>query len=548
MSASVRLTYSGADPEGLPGIDAVVEYNGLLLNNTYTTSADFYRITEIGGLDDTEIRDSRESKPQQHGENVFDSYYGGKTLTLTGYFEAGNLGKLRLMHQDLKKAFADLTEKPLYLRQTYFPSTGAHGDMEIDCKKSAPIQVREAQSTSKFKREFLITLKAGDCRFYSVDDNTNDVTATLTFSSRGRVFQKTYNKQYAYALDINSMPIFGSYELLVADAGLIVSATDVISGKPGVYWRMQETSGSVVTDTSGNSRNGTYQASPTLAQAGPWPSIYGVVLNGSTQYISSSYNPFTNATSRTFMGWAKRTNNSTADTLFGSSSSSVGPHLRCTSGADTAQFSANIAQGYHTFSSAVIPVNSWFHWALVFVEGSDLAEFFINGVSQGTITETDAYNASPGNIQVGIAGSSTDPFLGSISQFTVYERRLSTQEILQHYNTGIQVPTITTIEHDGSFESEPIIRLYGGLTNPVVTNQTTNETITLTGTIISGEYIEIDISNRTIKDQGGTNRFGMLDASSDWPKIPVGTSNWQITASAISDSPYMRIIWQAAHL
>lgn len=739
---------SGSDPYGVPGIDAIVEYNGLELNNKTTTSstAECYWVNEIGGLDDADIRDSRELKPQAHGEISYDAWYGGRTITITGYIRAYNLAKMRSMIFDLKQAFSTLEELPLYLRQTVFDSDGSQGDMFINCRKSASISIKESQGNQKFWREFLVTLRASDPRFYSAEEFYEDIIVTNAEDSQVRIYQKEYDKEYLYYVEDtlatpNYMPTLDSYEDLVERTGSINNELDVVDNLSGLYWNLQESSGTVASDNSGNSRNGTYQASPMLGEDGPWDQATGVSLNGSTQYISSSYNPFVNSRTnlianpkaattlnpsgsagdwaldsctparvtfststtppeivglqtgvnvpdvnanndsvrvvgdvvngqtytvsfyiyiasmtgtsaqigilvqnssfatisggtgtigaggatattgewirlyhtftaaandtylfkaiytgsgttaanfyitgvlletgstldsyfdgdsagsrwtgtynvstsvqpraRTYMGWAYRNTNATADTLFGSSSSTVGPHLRCTSGADTAAFSASITAGYNTFSSAVIPTAEWFHWALTFDESTNTAELFINGLSQGTVTETDVFNAAPGNFQVGMAGSSTDPFDGSMSQVTVYERMLSAQEIYEHYYSGYYTSSIAIINNEGNFESDPIIRFYGKLIDPVIHNTTTGDTVSLIGTVEAGGYIEYDIKNGTLIDQSGNNRFGMLDPSSDIPNLDVGENAWVANSTNLTGAPYVRIFYRHAHL
>lgn len=96
------------------GVQALIEYNGLVLNDRY--QADRIRITGITGLDSADIRDSRQPRPAQHGENVYDAFYGGRNIVLTGAIEAGSLQVLNELKRDLLAAFAPLVETPLKFR------------------------------------------------------------------------------------------------------------------------------------------------------------------------------------------------------------------------------------------------------------------------------------------------------------------------------------------------------------------------------------------------------------------------------------------------
>lgn len=156
-----------ADPTAFPpGLEARVEFNGLILNNLATI--DKYRVTRIEGLADADIRDTRELNPSSHGETPFDSLYGGRTITLQGRVEAYTLNKLRAMQQALRTAFLDLdTEKPLVFR------TGTTSrDGFLMCKKHQSIAWGEEQSSFGFFRDFMIPLRASNPRWFSYLQST----------------------------------------------------------------------------------------------------------------------------------------------------------------------------------------------------------------------------------------------------------------------------------------------------------------------------------------------------------------------------------------
>src|SRR5687767_15110427 len=68
------------------GLEAVFKYGDLVLNDR--TKIDKYRITQIDGLDDPDVRDSRDVNPGSHGETPHAAFYGGRTLALNGRIEA----------------------------------------------------------------------------------------------------------------------------------------------------------------------------------------------------------------------------------------------------------------------------------------------------------------------------------------------------------------------------------------------------------------------------------------------------------------------------
>lgn len=150
----------GTGLSGPRGIEAVLEYNGIYLN--IRSWIDTYLVTTIGGLDDADVRDSRDVNPGYHGETAFPGYYGGRTVTLTGKVYTKTLFKLRDMQQGLRQAFSGLAvELPLIFR-----ANDPDLDMMLYCRKSQPIQMADEQRTANhFERPFLVTLRASNPRF-----------------------------------------------------------------------------------------------------------------------------------------------------------------------------------------------------------------------------------------------------------------------------------------------------------------------------------------------------------------------------------------------
>ena len=145
------------------GIESIIEYNGVYLNNR--SWIETFVVNSIGGLEDPDLRDDREVNPQQHGETAFNAFYGGRTITLTGYIRAFTIHKLRDMQQALKQAFATLEESPMIFRAWDDPV--AH--YQINCRKGGSLQMNEEQPVdSWFRRDFMITMRASNPRFRGI--------------------------------------------------------------------------------------------------------------------------------------------------------------------------------------------------------------------------------------------------------------------------------------------------------------------------------------------------------------------------------------------
>lgn len=177
------------------------------------TAAEIIRVSEIDGIGDPDIRDSREVNPGAHGETPFESWYGGRTITITGSIEAGNLAMLRKMTDDLKTAFGSLQENFLYFRnhQSAF-------DAKILCRKNAPINIKEAQTSWQFKRDFQISLRASNPFFLSADD----LVAEQRFEEvvkLGFFFDFRFDLLFAEYMNPNGEPIDEANPFAIENAG-----------------------------------------------------------------------------------------------------------------------------------------------------------------------------------------------------------------------------------------------------------------------------------------------------------------------------------------
>jgi hypothetical protein len=172
------------------GIETPLSFNNLLLNET--TFIDKYRLISIEGLDDADVRDSREENPSDDGETAYDTFAGGRTIILNGRIEAFTLAKLRQMQMLLRTAFSSKVELPLY-----FVTDDPDLIHYIKCKKFSKNQWGEEQKTlNTFFRDFQITLRASNPRFVLDQEET----ITILPSNPGSVYPTTTN-----------IPLYGNF-------------------------------------------------------------------------------------------------------------------------------------------------------------------------------------------------------------------------------------------------------------------------------------------------------------------------------------------------
>jgi hypothetical protein len=160
----------------------------------------------------------------------------------------------------------------------------------------------------------------------------------------------------------------------------------VMALTPALYWRMDETLGwPGITDASGNNRHGAGHAStdePGNAVVGGWES--NAATNGMgkkgrdfnpfgiEQWVEAiSYAPYASPGSRTYCGWAKRTDDTSFRIILGGSGFEKGdnknPTLEVISPDGAMLYYSDISTEFPcstAFWDAEVPMNAWFFWAL----------------------------------------------------------------------------------------------------------------------------------------------------------------------------------------
>jgi hypothetical protein len=199
LDGAYTLPGTGTSVPG--GLECVFEYNGLFLNVQQNT--DRYQITSIDGLSDPDIRDTRDVNTNSDGETPYNSFYGGRTIVISGTIRTYSIAKLRDMQNALRTAFSDLsTEYPFYFRTGNFET-----DHLLYCKKISSSSMTEQQSGMEVSRDFQISLRASNPRFLSYYQNFVDIYPTVP---------TTEAQQYLLASIVNSgnykaQPIFRVY-------------------------------------------------------------------------------------------------------------------------------------------------------------------------------------------------------------------------------------------------------------------------------------------------------------------------------------------------
>lgn len=104
------------------------------------------------------------------------------------------------------------------------------------------------------------------------------------------------------------------------------------------------------------------------------------------------------------------------------------------------------------------------------------------------------------------------------------------------------------VEHDGNWDSAPIVRITGPITDPVLTNETTGEVLDFTGTTIAaGDWYEVDTryGEKTVVDSAGANVIADLTDDSDLATfhLQTGTNSLNVTGTAATEATSVSVVY-----
>src|SRR3954453_23200091 len=102
----------------------------------------------------------------------------------------------------------------------------------------------------------------------------------------------------------------------------------------------------------------------------------------------------------------------------------------------------------------------------------------------------------------------------------------------------------TTVQNLGAVPIWPVITLTGSMTNPVISNQTTGEFISLPGfTAPAGSVVVIDLYNETVTLNGG-NITGLLSAGSSCWALEEGPNTIKLSTTDVADTVSGLMAWR----
>ena len=472
------------------GLECVFEYKGLLLNDR--RYPDHYRLTNVTGLDDADVRDSREANPDADGETPFGSRYGGRTIGLQGFIQAGNLNYLRYMWAQLKAATDDLTEDDLLLRwmdwRDDFNDTSAlvMQDYVVDSGTGLSIVSNQlAPSSTALKTLYM------PYRTYVDGWAEMKVTTGASVASH-QTFLRLRRKADTDYLAIGARSTSTQFGIFTVLGGTVTAKTTVSQAlsTATTYWIRGRVEGNVVTAQIWNTD----------------PALGGSPLQTVTHTLTS--------TDITALG-AAITGNS-------------GLHL--TPGGTDWRYDYVDFRGLNVGDFMVPDCQKFAK-----IEGSEQFDglyyrkpFMLTLRSSSAVLLSRMEASLSGAVAAAAltfpGGGTGIPFPGSGG--LVF---------------GVSLGTATNLGYSRTLAN---VLLTGPLTNPAVVNLTNGRRVVIAGSLLTGESLTIDSRLRTVVDGLGANRYDLTGAENDWLLLEKGANVIATGADAIGGN--VTVSWRHA--
>ena len=104
------------------------------------------------------------------------------------------------------------------------------------------------------------------------------------------------------------------------------------------------------------------------------------------------------------------------------------------------------------------------------------------------------------------------------------------------------------VNNAGDEFTNPILRIKGPFTNAIVTNLNNGTALSITTTLIAGEYVDINTKNQTVVQDDGTELYSALDGTPDFIILEPGNNTIQFSDTGGDVNTELDVIWRDAYL
>jgi len=221
----------------------------------------------------------------------------------------------------------------------------------------------------------------------------------------------------------------------------------VLALAPKFFYKMDEPSGTTMTDSGSLGTNGTYQSGPTLGQAAIYSGGGGAVRfpSSSGTYATVATSAPASWTALTFAGWWKCTDNAADPFLCGlgwASGSSIPLWVGHASGGGSSVFTAGMFDGgawrVATGTTTITTGQTYFVAGTInnLTGVSSFVTLYVQGASEGTVGATPASAWTQSTIYLNHQWDTSATTDGTQAGWALWDRALSSTEIANLYAAG----------------------------------------------------------------------------------------------------------------
>jgi hypothetical protein len=504
------------------GVQSLIEYNGQIINDRY--QSDLIRVTSISGLDDAEVRDSREARAGKSGEWPYDAFYGGRNLVFTGFIEAGSLQVLKYLEKNLKAAFAPLEESPLKFRWfdvydpfddpktileynpnstvensggNYIPLIGSLGNLKAENgllqwknkEKIAFLRVSE-------KRTYCDVQMTIECIPGIL--NENEIGFILCAKNSENYLKVYFIEEKSFYPSLNIVAIIGGEKKLIKSE-LLNSSQRPKVGQP--FWiRGIKKENNFILQFWGAEpiEEGQATISVTAYLTGEYEELFGNEVLSQVGIIGEKLSE-----------WSF--DNFRIESIY---PGDVEFEARKLSSISIKDEQTSLTRFKRAFQ---IPMKT-----------SDFRAFSSVQL-EAEIKPTDIENTS-------LLGRS-------------YPRQYPLKYRFRTSSGSVKENNLLSINNRGSVFVEPILYLYGPGENILIENLTNEQKLEWLGIISEGDYIKIDCKEETIENSLGANYLEPLSSTVEWMKLEPMWNDIYITGSGFVEGvTRLKALWRAGYM
>ncbi|MET7380234.1 LamG-like jellyroll fold domain-containing protein [Streptomyces sp. NPDC005526] len=230
------------------------------------------------------------------------------------------------------------------------------------------------------------------------------------------------------------------------DMGNLLSETlyGDASGHPAGWWKLNQTSGRSVTDSSGTGNTAT--ADPGVTWADDAAKFAGS-STGTGDVIATNSPVLDTSASYTVSAWVNLTDTSTYRTFVAQGGTNRASFYLQYSKADNAfrfhaanSDTASPSAYYDATAGSAAPLNTWTHLVGVFDASNGSMKLYVDGAQSGTTATNTSPWTGTGPLSIGGAktagGTTSDVVAGEVGNVQVYQRALSAGEVSSLYGKG----------------------------------------------------------------------------------------------------------------